>query len=315
VAIAGFGGYAVARQSLAPVARMTERAKAITADHLDERLPIENPHDEIGQLASVFNDTFRRLSASFEQLRRFTADASHELRTPLTSLRSVGEVALGRPQSPEAYRDVIGSMLEEAERLARLVDTLLVLTRGDSQRLEIHHEELDLVLCAREIVALLEVLAEERGQAIAVEGEEDVHAIAILAEERKQRIAVSGEPVLAAVDRDILRLSIVNLLDNAIKHGPEGGVIEVSVRSDPEAVVLDVHDQGQGVPAEHRDHIFDRFYRVDKARSRATGGSGLGLSIARWAALAHGGTLVLVDDGRTGATFRIRIPRSKGESV
>ncbi|MEQ8281105.1 MAG: heavy metal sensor histidine kinase [Deltaproteobacteria bacterium] len=292
VAIAAIGGYLVARQSLAPVTRISAQAKIITADRLGERLPIENAHDEIGQLASVFNDTFGRLETSFEQLRRFTAGASHELRTPLTSLRSVGEVALRRQQDAEAYRDVIGSMLEEVERLTRLLDSLLTLSRADGGRIPLDRKAEELLAMVRDVATDMAPLAEEKGQ----------------------RIEVSGEPGTASVDREVLRLSIVNLLDNAIKHGPEGGLIDVTVSAASDPMTIVVHDEGAGVPIGHRKHIFERFYRVDKARSRATGGSGLGLSIARWAVEAHGGTLVLADDdGGTDATFRIRIPHSEGE--
>ena len=163
VAIAALVGYGVARQSLAPVARITDKAKVITAERLDERLAVDNPHDELGELATVFNDTFRRLGASFEQLRRFTADASHELRTPLTSLRSVGEVALGRRQGAEAYRDVIGSMLEEVERLTRLLDSLLTLSRADAGRNPLDRKAEDLMAMVRDIATDMTPLAEERG--------------------------------------------------------------------------------------------------------------------------------------------------------
>jgi len=286
-AIAAAAGYLVARHALRPVAEMTDRARSISADRLGERLPVDNPHDELGRLARVFNETFGRLERSFVQLRRFTADASHELRTPLTSIRSVGEVALRGPRGDAQCREAIGSMLEEVERLARLLDCLLTLSRADAGRLTIRPEPADLGELAREVAEELSVLAEDKEQALSLE--------------------VAG-PVAVSVDPTVLRLAVVNLIDNAIKHGRRGGVVRVRVRRAGSQAVLEVADDGPGVPPEHRDRVFERFYRVDKARSRAQGGTGLGLAIARWAVEAHGGCIELESEVGKGSTFRIIIP-------
>jgi heavy metal sensor kinase len=286
--LAGFGGFALARKSLAPVDAMAQKAERISAEQLSERLPIENPEDELGQLAGAFNATLARLEAAFEQLRRFTADASHELRTPLTAIRSVGEVALQTPKSATEYRDVIGSMLEETDRLTRLVDSLLTLSRADSGHIHLQRADISLLGLAQEASSLVEVLAEEK----------------------RQRISVEGEPALiVSGDRLILRQALVNLVDNAIKYSSTGAEIVVRVSAGKDSqVIVEIVDQGPGVPQEHQSRIFDRFYRVDSARSREWGGAGLGLAIARWAVEAHGGQITLQSVEGQGSTFRVILP-------
>ncbi len=164
LACAGLAGFLLARRALEPLAKMTRRAEQITPDRLDERLPVENPDDELGQLGRVFNSTLDRLESAFEQMRRFTADASHELRTPLTAIRSVGEVRLQRDASREEYRETIGSMLEEANRLTRLVENLLTVSRADAGQIQFHHQPIQVMNLVRESAALLEVLVEEKLQ-------------------------------------------------------------------------------------------------------------------------------------------------------
>ena len=286
--LAGLGGYALARKALAPVDAMTQKADRISAERLNQRIVVENPNDELGKLATVFNSMLSRLEAAFNQLRRFTADASHELRTPLTAIRSVGEVALQDQKSPAEYRDAIGSMLEEVDRLTRLVESLLVLSRADAGQVQLQRADVSLLALAQEATALVEVLAEEKRQRIALEG--DTRAV-------------------VSVDRLILRQAIVNLVDNAIKYSPADSQILVQARaSDDGHATLEVTDQGPGVPPEHLSHIFDRFYRTDAARARQWGGAGLGLSIARWAVEAHGGEIGLRSEGARGSTFWIRLP-------
>ncbi len=284
---AGAGGYLLARRALAPVAAMTAQARLISAEDLRARVPILNPHDELGQLATVFNETFDRLERSFSSLQRFTADASHELRTPLTAIRSVGEVGVSGPRTAAEYRDIIGSMLEEAGRLSRLVDGLLLLSQADAGRRPLVRERTDLADRVRDTVGQLAVLAEERGQRI------DLSAPA---------------PVWAAVDRVLLGRAVANLVDNAIKYSPVGACIRIAVTAEPHHAVIEVADEGPGIPAEHRERVFERFHRIDDGRSREVGGSGLGLSIAAWAAAAHGGRIEVVPDVPAGATFRIRLP-------
>lgn len=301
VLLACLGGFFLAGRALKPVGQMAARAKTITADRLEERLPIENPDDELGRLGTVFNHTLARLERSFESLRRFTADAAHELRTPLTALRSVGEVAVRGPRTERAYREVIGSMLEESDRLGRLVETLLILSRGDDGRVELQASRLELGKFARATVEDLDVLADEKDQHIVVDAEPDVYVHA---------------------DPRILRQAVSNIVDNAIRHSPRGAPIRVAIHRTArertaEAVeaVLEVTDEGPGIPAEHHRRIFERFYRVDKARSREEGGVGLGLSIAQWAVQANGGSIELESRVGVGSTFRIRLPLRDEERV
>ena len=282
-------GYLVAARALRPVDSMARRAAKITAEHLDERLVIENPGDELGHLGTVFNDTLARLESSFGQLRRFTADASHELRTPLTAIRSVGEVSLQKSGDAHYYRDVIGSMLEETTRLTCLVDSLLTMSRADGGTVQLRPATIRLLDLVAESAGLLEVLAEEKRQTIQVQGDRSVTVMA---------------------DRTILRQALVNLIDNAVKYSPVGGSICIRIADSKSDAVVEVQDSGPGIPLEHRSRIFERFYRVDKARTRTEGGAGLGLSIAEWAISAHGGKIEVQCEPGPGSIFRIRLPVS-----
>jgi heavy metal sensor kinase len=284
------GGYLLAGRVLAPVGAMAETARRITAESLSARLPVDNPRDEFGRLAGVFNETLSRLEAAFEQLRRFTADASHELRTPLTSLRSIGEVALHRSLTIQEYRDVVASMLEEVDLLTRLVENLLLLTRAEAGRIPMTRTVVNLSDLVVSVSDGLRVLAEEKDQAWSV----DV-----------------AEPVTAVCDASILRHGVTNLVYNAIKYTPNKGVVRVAAtRSSAGDAVIEVQDTGPGIAAVHRERIFERFYRVDDARSRDAGGIGLGLAIARWAVEANGGRIELQSEEGRGTLFRIVLPPS-----
>ncbi len=287
LAVAGGGGWWLARRALAPVSDMAARARAITAERLSERLPVRDPHDEFGQLATIFNATLTRLQQSFEQLRRFTADASHELRTPLTVLRSVGEVGLQKSQDAAGYREVISSMLEETERLTRLVESLLTLSRFESGHAPLKIECVDIGALVRNAVECLQVLAEEKTQTMRVE-------------------CAAG--LDANVDGGLLRHALLNLVDNAIKYTPVDGHIRVTVRRVQHQVLIEVTDNGPGISAEHQAKIFERFYRVDAGRARDMGGVGLGLAIARWIVEYNQGVIDVTSATGQGATFRITLP-------
>jgi heavy metal sensor kinase len=289
MAIAGVGGYALARRALAPIDRMAERARSINAERLNDRLPVDNPDDELGRLALVFNETLTRLESSFDQMRRFTADASHELRTPLTAIRSVGEVGLRGRRDEIAYREIIGSMLEEADRLALLVDRLLMLSRADTGKASLSIDVVEIPQLAEEVVDQLSVLAEEKNQSLKVRCD-----------------AVSRW----VGDRLVLRQAMMNLVDNAIKYTPFDGSINVRVTQTPAGIAIDVVDSGPGIPVELRSRIFDRFYRVDKSRSRQNGGTGLGLAISKWAVEVNGGQLTL-EPTEAGSCFRITLPQTE----
>jgi len=295
ILVALAAGYVLAGRALRPVGDMAAAAQNITADRLDERLPVENPNDEFGRLATAFNDTLDRLEDAFQRLKRFTADASHELRTPLTSIKSVGEVALqpGEDRPPSFYREVIGSMLEEADRLHRLVADLLTLTRTDDGARP-DPSPVDLWALTETVVEDLRVLAEEKGQTLVTD----------------------GATAMVEGDADTLRLILVNLLDNAIAYTPEEGRITVRlVAGDDDWVAVEIEDTGPGIAPEEQDQIFDRFYRVDAARSRDGGGSGLGLAIAERAARLNGGTLEVESTPGEGSTFRLVLPAEDPEKT
>ena len=287
VALAGAGGYWLARRALAPIDHLASEARRITAERLHERLTVPNERDEIGRLTAVFNETFGRLEASFDQLRRFTADSSHELRTPLAVVRSIGEATVAERRTQGQYEEAIGSMLEEVDRMAKLVDTLLRLSHGDAGVIRLTREPIDLGQLARDVAASLGVLAEERDQTLAFDILEDV---------------------IVRVDRLVLREALTNILDNAIKYSPIGGNIVIRVERSGDRASIAVADQGPGVPHEHQEQIFDRFFRVDPSRTRGSGGVGLGLAIAKWAVDIHGGQIEVVDRPGGGAEFRIVLP-------
>jgi heavy metal sensor kinase len=288
VALAVVGGYVLAGRMLAPISAMTAQARRINAESLDERLPAGNPGDELGRLAEVINQGLARVQQSFEQLRRFTADASHELRTPLAAVRAVGEIAMQKSLPPSGYREVIGSMLEELERLTALVESLLTLTRADSGAIKPAREPVDLSALATAVATQLDVLTEEKGQHLSVHADE--------------RVDAECDPV-------ILRQGLINLIHNAIKFTPNAGDISVAVRQLAAAeAAIEVRDTGPGIAAVHQARVFDRFYRVDDGRSRNSGGFGLGLAIARWAAEINGGRLELESQEGRGSLFRIVLP-------
>jgi signal transduction histidine kinase len=227
----------------------------------------------------VFNDTFARLEASFERLQRFTADASHELRTPLTAIRSVGEVGLREARTPHAYQEIIGSMLEETDRLARVVDTLLTLSRWESGRTQVRAETVDLRVLAQDVASQLSALAEDRSITI------DVQATV---------------PLLVTTDPVMTRQAVTNVLDNAIKFTPEGGRITIGFRSAAHEQLLVIDDEGPGIPPAQRQRVLERFYRVP-GTGDGTSGSGLGLAIVQQAMVANGGR-VLVEESEAGGT-------------
>ncbi len=280
-------GYMISGKALAPLATMAERARSISADHLSERLPNENENDELGQLARIFNQTFARLERSFEGLKQFTADASHELRTPLTAIRSVGEVGLREARGPEDYQDVIGSMLEEADRLARVVDTLLTLSRWESGRVKPRPESLDLRHLATQVAGHLAVLAEDRGIRIEVE---------------------AGPPAMVLSDPMMARQAVINVIDNAIKFTRPAGRVSIWCRAAGGRQALVVDDEGPGIPAGQRARVVERFYRIEDARQEETTGSGLGVAIVQWAMTSNDGELAIDVSEYGGARMTMWLP-------
>lgn len=284
VALLVIGGYTITRRWLQPLDRMVEQARRITAEDLSRRLPVQNPNDELGQLATVFNITLERLEASFVALDRFVADASHELRTPLTTLRNVGEVGLRRSRTVEEYRDIIASMLEESERLQVLILRLLELASAGARTV------------TRKTVPLGEYVTA------------CVNEIAVLAEAKNQKILIAAEPCQANTDPVLFRQALQNLLDNAVKYSPPDSAVRVNVRRVDGACRISVADEGPGIPSEFRSRITDRFFRVDRGRSRTAGGFGLGLSLTAAYMRALGGSLDYEPAEPRGSVFTLRIP-------
>jgi heavy metal sensor kinase len=291
--VAGIGGLLLARKSLAPVAAMTEQAESIGARNLHERLEVTNSSDELGRLAAVLNNLLSRLDRSFERLRQFTADASHELRTPLSIIRGEAEVALSQNRDEAEYRESLAIVQDEARRLSSMVDDMLALARAEDGQQGLRLEEFYLNDLVEECVKSSQVLALAKTISLTFDPATD--------------IAFQG-------DESMIRRLIVNLLDNAIKYTPSGGHVSVSLTSTDSSVEIAVSDTGIGIPADATDRIFERFYRAGRARSRSDGGSGLGLSIAKWVAEAHNGSIDLESTPGAGSTFTVLLPLTKPDA-
>lgn len=287
---AAFAAYKLVSKALDPIEKMAVRIEQINSERLNERLPVENSQDELGHLARVCNGMLERIQESFEQLRRFTADASHELRTPLAAMRSMGEVALDRSQTTEDYKEIVGSMLEEVNRLTGMVEGLLTLSRAEAGQFLMHPSVLSLRELVEETHELLEVLMDEKRVQFQLQG---------------------GEDLWVKADRTHLRQALINLMHNAVKFTPAGGQIKVLIEKLNDAQVrLSVADTGPGIPADHASKVFERFYRVDASRGGDNKGAGLGLSIAKWAVEANDGEIGLESNTSGGATFWMKLPSS-----
>ena len=293
--IASLGGYFLARKSLAPVVAMGDRAARIGAANLNERLPVPNSLSELGRLARIFNELLARLDLSFEQQRRFMADASHELRTPVAIVCGESEVALSREmRSTEEYRESLAIVHDEGRRLSRVVEDLFILARADADQYQLESANFYLDETIADCVRAVRSLAAQRGLELRYQHPED-------------ELLIRG-------DEGLIRRMILNLLDNAIKYTQTGGKVCVSLKSDDSFYRIEIKDTGTGIPVESQPHIFERFYRVDRARSRNGGntvhssGAGLGLSIASWIAEMHGGRITLDHSDQRGSAFVISLP-------
>ena len=287
--IASGGGYFLARKSLSPIASMNRQTQRITAESLSSRLDVPSPRDELGRLATTINDLLARLEASFKEQQRFIADASHELRTPLAVLRGETEVALGKTRAIGEYKNSLILIKDEAERLSRIVEDLFLLAR----------QPIDAPLTlVQQPLSLNEVV------------NDCVRAAQVLAASKDLRLRVSNgsTPLVLKGDDELLKRMLLNLLDNAVKYTPEGGEISVELAAQNGNAQIIVKDTGIGIPKEDQAHVFDRFYRVDKARSRTLGGAGLGLSIVWWIVEAHGGRIEIESAPGQGSAFTVHLP-------
>ncbi len=281
------GGLFLAGRALGPIDRVTRAADQMSAEDLSRRIEIPPSHDEVGRLAATFDRMLDRLEAAFQRQRQFTADASHELRTPLTVLAGQMDVLLGQDRTGQEYRDGLASMRRTASRMSQLLSDLLILARADAGEAPLVREALDLSVLASEVAATLLPLAQTR--------------------QLDLRCEVGSGPIVEG-DQTRLTQLLLNLVDNGLNYTPPGGVVEISVGREDGYGVLRVADSGAGIAPEHLPHLFERFYRADKARSRAEGGTGLGLAISRWIAEVHGGTIGVESTPGQGATFSVRLP-------
>ncbi len=283
------GGWWLAGKALTPVARMTSQAQRIGIDRLDDRVPVPRASDELAQLARTLNGMLDRLQRGVEEKHRLVADASHELRTPLAVMRSELDVALMEPGLSAESRAVLVSSREEVERMTRTVENLLTLARVDEGRLELLHRPVELSDLADRVARSLQPVAESKGVSIDVAG--------------------AARPVPG--DRDRLQQVLANLVQNAVTHSNRRGSVKVRVWDNARDAGATVSDEGSGIPASAQPHVFERFYRVDGARSRDNGGSGLGLAICREIVLAHGGHIELESREGSGSAFSFSVPATE----
>jgi heavy metal sensor kinase len=292
LAVAIAGGYLLVRRALRPVDQIARKAEQITQHNLSERLPVACTGDELERLSISLNHMIGRLEDAIDNSKRFVADASHELRTPLTVLRGELEHLTQDKRLDADTRETLGSMLEEVERLVKIVEGLVALSRLDAGEAQTEWVPFDLAELATTTADQMNLLAEDKG-------------ISVLCE-AKQPVPVEG-------DRARLKQVVVNLLDNAIKYTSGGGKIHLRVARQNGHALLDVEDNGIGIPVEALPHVFERFFRVDKARSRDQGGAGLGLSIVKSICTAHGAEVQVESAPGKGSRFRVTLPLAGGE--
>ena len=286
------GGWWVSTRTLRPLAEITATAAKIATGDLSQRIQTADNRSELGALAEVLNDTFARLQAGFTRQAQFTADASHELRTPVAVVLTQTQSALARERSAAEYRDSLAACQRAAQRMRRLTESLLTLARFDAGDAASCDEPCELDCVARDAIELLRPLAEEQG----------VSLDAGLA------------PTRCMGNAEQLGQVVTNLVSNAISHNRPGGSVGVTVAADSNTVYLTVSDTGQGIAAEDLPHIFERFYRADRARSNTTVRSGLGLAITQAIVAAHGGSIAVASEPGQGSTFTVRLPISSSEA-
>ena len=285
-AIGLLAGWLLTNQILRPIEAIQKTAQSISETNLSERINVAKTHSEVGGLAHVLNSMFARLQAAFERQTQFAADASHELRTPLAVIHTEAESALNKPRSPEEYSAALETCLRAAKRMRPLVESLLVLARGDAGKLQLRRETFDLKNTVEDCAALVESLAAER----------------------KVSLTLDLQPVQLHADPFRLTQVVANILTNAILYNRPGGTAQATLRSENNFAILTISDTGLGIPPEHLPRIFERFYRVEESRSRELGGAGLGLAICKSIIDAHQGTITATSEVHYGTTFVVRLP-------
>jgi heavy metal sensor kinase len=286
--VAAGGGYWLSRRALSPVDALVRTAREVSGTNLSSRLQKLETGDELQRLSDTLNEMLDRIEVAFQRITQFTADASHELRTPVSLIRTEAELALRRSRGEAEYKESLRHILLEAERTTALIEQLLSMARADSGRETLHFEPVDLRQTLRSVV----------------DGWQQVATIRDL-----QFSANLNAPDFSVMgDETLLRRLADILLDNALKYTPSPGSVHLSLELQGESAVIRVQDSGVGIPEEEQGKIFERFYRVDKARSRAHGGAGLGLAIAQWIVTQHGGSIQVESQAGQGATFRVELP-------
>jgi two-component system, OmpR family, heavy metal sensor histidine kinase CusS len=294
--ISSAGGYWLSRRALAPVDALTRTARNVSGHNLSSRLEKLDTGDELQRLSDTLNEMLDRIEKVFLRITQFTADASHELRTPVSLMRTEAEVALRRERDADSYREALQHILKESERTSALIEDLLVLARADSGREVLKQQPLELGEFLRDCVNDWKPLAARAGHELNLHSRE------------------AGDLWVMA-DESSFRRVVTILLDNAVKYTPAPGVIDVLIEERDGCAVLSVNDTGIGISTEERPKIFDRFYRVDRARGRATGGAGLGLAIARWIVECHGGSITVESAADKGSKFSVQMPAASRFSL
>ena len=293
IVLAGIGGLFLASRVLKPVEQITRTAQRIEESDLRQRIVVKND-DELGRLASTLNAMIERLEGAFNRQRQFTADASHELRTPLAIMQAEATLALSKERTEADYRKSLETISQESTYMSSVIGQLLFLARSDAGKEQLNFEDVDLKDLITALSANVEALATDKGIKFSIDAPEN--------------LVVNGDKVK-------LRQLFINILENAVRYTPADGNISVSlVRKDSSALAT-ISDTGIGIPPEHLPHIFERFYRVDKARSRADGGVGLGMAIAKYIAESHKGNITVESEVGKGTTFNVSIPLKNPESI
>jgi len=284
--LGSLGGWLLVRRFLKPLGYIASKASSITSKNLTERLTPSGTNDEMDYLVQTINGMIGRLEDSFRRMSEFTADTSHELKTPLCAMRGEAEVLLSKRRTPEEYEEGLAHLVERFDHLNRLINDLTLLSEADSSPVKLEMSPLRLDLLVQNIGNLFQALAEQKGILFEVGPLEEVTVLG---------------------DKTRLQQLLTNLLDNAIKYTSKGS-IQLTLEKTEGTAVVNVKDTGMGIPKQEQDKIFKRFYRVDKSRSRDTGGIGLGLSIAEWIAHTHHGVIEVESELNVGSTFVIRLP-------
>lgn len=284
--LGSFGGWILAKRSLSPIGYIASKAQNITSQNLSERLEQRGAGDEMDDLIQTINGMIVRLEGSFKRMAEFTADVSHELKTPLCALKGEAEVLLSRKRSIEEYQEGLVHFIEQFDHLNKMINDLILLSQSDASQIELKMEPIRLDLLIKEVSGLFQVLAEQKGLGWTVD---------------------TIKEVMVLGDEGLLQHLVTNLIDNAIKYTSKGS-IRISLEENQESVFIKIRDTGMGIPKEEQENIFKRFYRVDKSRSRETGGVGLGLSIAEWITHAHHGKIEVESGVNQGSTFTVSLP-------